>query len=445
MPPGIEEIPEEFTPLSADEIQILMQLEDAIIRTSAIENLTIAKHYLIAGQTEMARFFLNRIGNEKKPLKMIRDRYMAVISIMENDFRQAQEILSAPELNEISVYPQICLLKLLTMLAAAADSKLEAEFTRCQSAVRTYSNNDLFWLENLEKIKMNRTAELRGLIDSDINFLVKNNDIFRIWLKSGLYFNYEKLILKNLDTLPDSVLASQRTRELLGFLYYRTGNIEKARQFIEGIESPNADSMRGNFELSNKKLELAYGHFKLALDKKENSHNAIERALPLAWLLEQWDDAHELLNRHILEGLDETAKKALRAALYMRQGEHDLAQEYLTALGRKNKDQLPLELEIMQVYNGLLLGSDELIDQSSARACQRFDGLSCWVQSSRVRWQNLGRAMERTEQVYAKNHFDLNKLKLKPDVKPLTEERIVDQRDIEELDSLDVVLIQEQL
>jgi tetratricopeptide (TPR) repeat protein len=439
----LQEIPEGFTSLSEDEVLILQQIDDAIQRTSAIENLTIAKHYLIAGQTEMARFFINRVGNDKRAVELVKKRYMAVINIMENDFKEAKDILSDPSFSEIAIYPQVCLMKILTLLGGPADSNLEQQMSRCQSEIRQHTNNDLFWLENIEKLKFMRRPELRGMIEADLSYLIQSNDIFRIWLKSGLYFNYESLILNYLETLPTSILASERARELIGFLYYRTGQVAKARDFIEGIESPNADSMRGNFDLQEKKYELAFGHFKLALAKKENSHNAIERALPLAWVLEQWDEAHELLNRHILTGLDQKAKDALRAALYIRQGQHQYAQEYLNSFRRKNQDQMPLELEIMQVVNGLMLGSNELIDRSSHRACQRFDGLSCWIQASRERWQNLGRAIERPDSVYTKNRFDINQLKLARTVTPLTEEQIVDQRDIEELDSFDVILIQD--
>lgn len=438
--PELEDIPEDFSQLSMDEVKLFEQIDNALKRTGDVENLKLAKQYMISGRTEMAQFFLSRIDDSNRALRLIRDRYQATIAFMNNDFNFGYEILSRPRYTDSQHYPHICLMRVLAMMARPASVDLQNEINRCKDFTADYSANDQFWLENWEKLKMRRQDELRGVLLSDVSYLLSNADVTRIWLKTGLYFNQEKLILDHLSTMPQSVYASPRARELLGMLYYRLGDTKQALEFLEGLESPNVENIRGNIELAQKKYELAFGHYKLALQQKENSLNALERAIPLSWILEQWDDGHEMLNRLNKPKLDPKHIQALRAALYIRQERFDYAREYLLFLTREYAQNLPLELVLMDMYVGLRTGNRDQVTLASERACQRFDGVACWIKNANRVWENLGMTMDRDEAVYAKNHLKLGELKLPQATKGLTEPLLVDQRDIEELDSEGVSL-----
>jgi tetratricopeptide (TPR) repeat protein len=130
-------------------------------------------------------------------------------------------------------------------------------------------------------------------------------------MKLALFLNREDVIIRYIANLPSSAYNSKGVRELIGFAYYRLGKTEKALEFIEDIESPNADNIRGTANLLKKKYELAFGHFKLALQKKGNSANALERGIPLAYTLGLWDEGINMLRRVVDTGLDERKKIAL--------------------------------------------------------------------------------------------------------------------------------------
>jgi hypothetical protein len=57
---------------------------------------------------------------------------------------------------------------------------------------------------------------------------------------------------------------------VISFIYSRLHDNKKALSFIDDIDSPNAENIKGNIRLRNKEYELAFGHFKLALNKKED-------------------------------------------------------------------------------------------------------------------------------------------------------------------------------
>jgi hypothetical protein len=438
---GLLEIPDESTPLTPDEYLLLAQIEEALLRSSDLDNLRLGKQSLISGKLDLAKFFLNRVGNENMAVRMVRDRYRAMIAFIEDDLNETHRILSHRDFDQNHLYPHICLMRVLALLSKEANFELASEIARCTQATASFTTNNHFWLENIERLKFNRQRELRGTYLSDINFLVTSNEIVRIWLKTGLYFNQEDLILRHLATMPQSLYSSERARELLGMFYYRLGDHKMALEFTEGIESPNVENIRGNIALSEQKDELAFGHYKLALMLKENSLNAIERALPLAWKLEQWNDAHDLLNKLVKPGLDQRMPQSLRTAVLIRQEKFDYAQEYLNFLHRAYNQNFPLELELMQMVTALRTGQRELVERSSERACIRFDGLACWVAQANFLWSNIGRTLERQDNTYRQDRWDLGALKRPMTVEGLDEIPIVDQRDVMELDSEGVSII----
>lgn len=431
---GLHEIPDENIQMSPDQFILLTQIQEELERQDDMQNLRLAKQYIISGKTDLARFFLNRVGEDSTQLRLIRDRYRAVIALIEDDMVGAIRTLSHKDFDQIHLYPHICLMKVLALMAQPASRELQIELGRCREATESYTTNDHFWLDSLEKLKFQRERELRGTYLSDVNYLLSSNEIVRIWLKIGLYFNQEDLIMRHLSTMPQSIYNSPRARELLGMLYYRLGDYKMALEFTEGIESPTVENIRGNIELSERRHELAFGHFKLALGLKENSLNAIERALPLAWKLEQWADAHELLNKLIRPELDPRLIHSLRTAILIKEQDYEYAQEYLTYLSRSYNHNFPLEIELMQMYVALRLGNSKLITSSSERACSRFDGIACWMAQSNMIWSNIGRTLDRTDTIYSNQRWNLGQLKRKMEYEPLDEVPILDQRDIIELD-----------
>ena len=50
------------------------------------------------------------------------------------------------------------------------------------------------------------------------------------------------------------------------------------------------ESLIRRVEQASAPSELAYAQFKLALKRKNNSQNALERIAPTAWILNQWEE-----------------------------------------------------------------------------------------------------------------------------------------------------------
>ena len=272
----------------------------------------------------------------------------------------------------------------------------------------------------------------------------------RLWLKTGLYLNKEKDLLNLLSVLPENSYQSKRLREIIAFMYLRSGNAgdkAKALSFIDDIDSANAENIKGNINLQNKEYELAFGHFRLALQKKQDSTNSVERAIPLAWLLSQWKDGLAMLDNNVNRTLDPRNKRAIRIAFLIREKRFAEAEKELTLLKIDFQQEPPFEVNIMDSYVSLIQGATEKkfdprkVEESTEKACRSFDGISCWISLQMTMWENLGKTIKRDDLVYSDKEMTIDSLKEKKPVMPLKETITVDQRDIEELDSEGIQLM----
>ena len=426
---------DDWTNFSKNQIEEINQKTILEQKTSDLENLVLAKKFLVNGDTEWAKYFLNKVNTNESDLKIVIKRYHAWIHFIEGRYEEAEKLLDSPEFTYVENFKEICLLKILTKMIGPYSRDLAKELSYCSIITRNFSNNEQYWLENLTKLKQKEFNKIKGMNTSDIQYIVSDQQLVRIWLKTGIYMGREDLIEKHIKSLPSSIYRSKRTRELIGFYYYRKGEFDQAKNFVEDIETPNAENIRGNINLKDKKYELAFGHFKLALNKKANSLNALERAIPLAWILEQWKDGLELIGRLVDESIDVQKKDALESAFHIRMTNFDLAERKLRILDAEYQGQPPLEVDIMRSYVALRNNDPRTLYLTSKNACRRYDGLSCWIQNQLIIWENIGKTIERDEEILAENSFDVDNVKKFITPEPLQESIYIDQKDIEELDS----------
>lgn len=436
----------EWSGLSGSQIEEYLQLQQANKRDKDLQNLKAAKDYIVNGNTGLARFHLSQINLKTSPVKLIRDRYLSIIEFIDGNYKKSLNLISSSKFNDLNYYKQVCTLRLLNMMALHTqdqdsltkidfDKSFMGELSSCRAKTQKYSKNRQYWIETLSRFKVRDKEVLSGSEIDNIKYVTGNLDLTRIWLKLGIYLNKETKMVKAIANLPADAYRSNTVRELLGLMYYRLGDLKKAGDFVEGITSPNAENIKGNIRLRNKEYELAFGHFKVALLKKDNSLNALERAIPLAWTLGQWEEGIRLLGRLIKEGQDERKKLSLDTAFRIMIGDYELAEKQIYIIEKLFKTQVPQEIEIMKSYVALRRKNLPALQESSSVACRRHDGINCWVQMQMSIWQNLGMTIERDEKIFSDDELDIESLKTVAASSPLKESIIVDQKDIEELDS----------
>ncbi len=420
--------------ISDIEIQELLQSIELNSRLNNFNYLSKAKLFLINGDTDKALYFLQKI-DEDSNLNNISKRYEAIIYFIINRFDKTRDILNDTLFNSLTNYPQICLLKVINFMFLSEKKNMSKEFAQCQSSANRYSQNNLLWTESLVRLKAEKESALNGQDIIQLENILDDNELIRPWLKLGIYTNKEYLIKKYISRIDGTLYKSHTIRELLSLIYYRLGEDNLALSFIEDIYSPNAENIKGNIMLKKKQFELAFGHFKVALKRKENSMNALERAIPLAWTLGQWKDGLQLLSKIINQNLDIRKKLSLNTMLQIKLKNYSRSMQQLNTLNDLYQMNLPKELSIMKSYVAAITNDNKELKKYSNRSCNKKDGFNCWLSIQQYIWEDISKTIQRDEKTTDNNLFTLEILKQKSNDPKINELIIIDQKDIEELDS----------
>ncbi len=399
--------------------------------------LTILKHIknaIISGDLKKADRYHRRI-EETKPLAFaVKERYRAIASFIREDYEKSLQILSSPIFYNSNAYRNICFIKIISMSILNKTEKLASEYDRCSALTAKYSPNEHYWMQNLVHAKLGDRFFKKNRAFKEFETQFHDNDFIAKWLKLALFLNKEKYVLKNIAKLPEQAYESIYIRDLIGLIYYRVGNPSMSKNFIEDSQSANAENIRGNIYLDEKKYELAYSHFKLALQKKRNSNNAIDRAIPLSWTLKQWQDGINLLEKIPKKQADFVKKSVLKGAFLTRMGKHQEAFNLLDDIFQYFPINSPQEFNQLVSYNSALQGNRNLLKKFAGRACRQYDALNCWLLMQNEIWEDLTKTITRDEKVNDRKKFTVESLKENVAEVTMQEDIFIDQRDIRELD-----------
>jgi len=404
-----------------------------------LRQLKKAKYFLVNGNLKKAKYLLDEIespGN-LEPLIM---RYKALIYFLMDDYPNSKKILENPHYESVIWDQESCLLKIINNIALNDLKQLEKDYKSCKYLTFDYTKNRHLWLDYMVNLKLQKVTPYSK--DSELNLRIFFAEIetIKIWLKKNIYLNQEALNIDKLYALPKFAFRNKSVREIIGLSYYRMGNEKKALDFIEDINSANANNIKGIINLKQKKYELSFGHFQLALKKKENSSNALKRAIPLAWMLEKYEIGLDLLKRITFDDNTPFKRLAIESAFKIQLGQIKKTERDLRYLNNEFRGNMPLKVMLANSYVALNLSNMKDVKKYSSLACKKFDGLNCWIFMQLFVWDNLDKIIDEDKKTRTDTLLGLDFLKKRAKLEPLDENPIIDQSYIEELDSKEVLI-----
>ncbi len=365
----------------------------------------LAKYFLIKGDLERSYAFAKSIQDLhlNNKITFVQKKILSLIYFIKGDLLKSYELLNHPLYYKLGYYKSVCMLKMASSMAVPFPKSLEYDWELCQNRTEQYSKNFQIWPETMVLLKTKSYKIPEGGNIREAISLMTNSEMTKIWLKMGLYTGKEKELLHMLHHIPEESYRSSQVKDLVALVYYRNQQTDMAWKFINDGISANAQNLKGNLLLNQRKYELAYGHFQLALKRKVNSINALERLIPLSWLLENWEQGLKFTSH--LYGT--TIKKhyiwALEAAFNIKAGKFDEAKKNLSLLKSYFKNEPPPEVEVLKGFFSLLTFDNDQVESSAAELCKKNDGLSCWMQIQTLNWENIGATLSRSSEIIDEN------------------------------------------
>lgn len=404
------------------------------------DSLKKVKYYLLNGETRMAQVYLFKLGNSQGKLKPIVHRYLGMLSFIEGKFQKAYEFLSLPALQSLPHYSKICTLKVLTQIVLNKTKTLEDEWTRCQlENSQHFKADNMIWMETLVQMKLRPRHGLTRIPFKGVKLAAFDNNQLKIYLKLALYLNQEQLVEPQLKDLTLDQMEDTEVRELVGHIYFRLGALAKSYRFIEDLKSPNAENIKGNLYLLRSKYELAYAQFKLALEQKQNSQNAMERILPLSWLLGDWAQGSIYAERVIASPQTQINKMTLVAAFHTQKGNFEKAKDVLDTIVMRSRRGTEIDVTQLHSFVALMQNKIPAIKRQASLSCAQRDLINCWLGFQVEQWDAFPLTIRRPDEIPVKREWE--KLSGSELNQPLQETVYVNQLDIEELDDKLIKLI----
>lgn len=404
------------------------------------KDLKKVKYYLINGETSLAQVHLTKLAYTQTKLKPIIYRYLGILSFIEGKFQKSYDYLNLKELQNLPHYPKICTLKVLNQIVLNVKYGLEEEWQNCQMEnYKHFREGNFVWLETLVQMKLKPRIGLTKVPFKGLKLVSLDNNQLKIFLKLAIYLNQEKLVEPQIVEMDVGQFEDVEVRELIGQILFRLGFLARSYRFIEDLDSPNAENIKGNLYVLRKKYELAYAQFKLALETKTNSQNAMERILPLAWLLGDWEEGAKISERVIASPQTQINKMALVAAFHTQKGNFAQAQSVLESINARSRR--GGEIDITQLYSfvGLMQNKPNMAKKQAALSCDQYDLVNCWLGFQLEQWDSFPLTIRRPENIPLKKEWE--KLSQEDLDQPLNETVYVNQLDIEELDDKLIQLI----
>lgn len=412
--------------------------------TTQKEDLKRVKYYLINGEVRMAKMYLRQMMLTEPRLRPLGYRYLGMLEFILGNYQESLKELKRPELNKFGNYQKVCVLRILNQIILNDLFDLEDQWDRCLlENIKEMQSNRLLWLETLVRLK---TAPSENTLIAPFKynkiFSLPNEDI-KITLKLALYLNQESLVLPEIMQLTLDAILDPEIRELAGLILFRAKKFSLSYKFIEDLNTANINNIKGNLYLMQNKYELAFAQFKLALTQKQNSLNAMERALPLAWEIGQWEEGTKLAEQVITSPEGAMSKLALTSAFYVQRGLYKEAEKRLDYITTYSTEGENLTVTQLYAYNHLMQKKSLETMKYADLSCKAYDLAQCWLLYQFSYWDHFPLTVLRDEPLFKNTNWWDDESALTT-ISALKETIYVNQKDIEELDDALIKLIPAQ-
>lgn len=422
-------------PLDHREIKLNNLLNWSTNQFNAQSRLKEIKYHIINGNLDLAKIMLSQTTLSINFTKQIQYRYLALVHFIEGNYELVIKALEPKEMQDFTTQAKFCLLKVLSLIILERPHQAKNEWAICKTAIKPHSTNDLTWIQTIVDLK---TTNDKDYIENYFNNIQVDNldkKMLRVYLKLALYLNQQDKIISRFKFFGSSPLESIMERELIGLNYYRNGNLVKAYKILEKLNTANAEVFKGNLYLHQKKYEPAYAQFKLALQRKSNSQNALERLIPLAWKLQQYNEGISFLKRLRVNNHQNLEYDTLMAVFQTMANDFDQASYYLKRIHKKTNLSGPIEVSQVKVLNFLKKEKYEDVLDPAFQSCAGNDGINCWLIIALHSWEGLIELLGQESLIHDKLTPLSKKYNQESILPSFNDEKLLEQKAIEELDN----------
>ena len=415
--------------------------QEELIKNNYIEEFEILKKYYVNKYSLITGDNIQfKSSDNKKTLFLWQE---AIDQFIEKKFQQSLNKINFILEADPSNIKHVCILKLTNKLFLNLIDNIEEEFEYCKNITKEENTFSLFYLETLINLKLNRSKEKtdRYFYENAQNF--ENEFKIKAFLKLAIVINQHQNIVNLLSNLPPSAYESKEIRELLAFIFFRLGENEKVKQYLKNINTINSNNLLATLLLKEKKWELALARFLVADKINSFTETTIDRLITLLIKTKKYPQAIEYLKNKkyflnsFINDINKFEYDLLYVFLNLKNKNFNKAFEKIKSLERIYKENTPEMLLNMAAYLVTTLKIPGASDKNYLlTSCEEKNILSCQILQIHSIFGGLEYYLSDFNANKNSKDIDLDKLKSEIFFDPIKERSFINQKYIEELDSL---------
>ncbi len=340
-------------------------------------------------------------------------------------------------------YKIVCGLLILNKLFINNLDKIESELDNCKSINKDFNTFSHFFTEAIvyKKTGKNTDKTDRFFYENAQSFSDENE--IKAYLKLAIVLNQHEKVINLLSNLPPSAYESKEIRELLAFIFFRLGEFKKVSKYLQNINTVNSNNLLSTILLREKKWDLAFARLLVSLKLNPYIETTLDRLITLTLKIKKYDQALEYIDKKkfFLNSFNDDISldeyRLLYIYLNLKNGNFRKAYTEVDQLMKTFRENTPDIVLSLGSFLATVIQQNNVNEETYLfKSCERKNILSCYFLQTLGYFNGLDYFVEEFNAQSLSQSIKVDDLKKNTFFNPIKEQVFINQKYIEELDSL---------
>lgn len=340
-------------------------------------------------------------------------------------------------------YNIVCGLFILNKLFINNLDKIESELDTCKNINKDFNTFSHFFTEAIVHKKTGQNLEKtdRFFYENAQSFSSENE--IKAYLKLAIVLNQHKKVINLLANLPPSAYESKEIRELLGFIFFRLGEFKKVSKYLQNINTVNSNNLLSTILLRDKKWDLAFARLLVSLKLNPYIETTLDRLITLTIKTKKYDlglkytEKKKFFLNSFNDDINLDEYKLLYIYFNLKNGNFRKAYAEVDQLMKTFRENTPDIILAIGSFLATVIQQKSVNEENYLfKSCERRNILSCYFLQTLGYFNGLNYFVEEFNAQSLSRTIKIDELKKGTFFNPIKEQVFINQKYIEELDSL---------
>ena len=375
-----------------------------------------------------------------KQNELFSDWQIAIDFFIQNKFKESLDQIHNILKVDPDQFKNVCQLKIINSMYLNELDKIEDELYKCKVLTENLNSNNFIFLESILETKFGKYLSQTDRYFYEYGQDFSTIDEIRRYLKLALVLDDHQKIINLIPNLPPMAYENAEIRELLSFVFFRMKEFDKSKKFLKKTDSINSNNLLGSLLVQDNKIDLAFARYLVSYKISNFTPSTLNRLIPLSIQLKNFSKGLEFISKkkffkkNIANEISSQELEDLSLYFNIKNKKYNAAIKQMVTLETINV--LPVIEELSTITKIKIPHEENAINNSFIKSCKKKNLLSCYFLSVLYYFPGLEYYLKEFNANKTNTNETFRDLYHKINFRPIKENALINQKYIEELDSL---------